>query len=101
MAVTVAKGCEVAAILLAVVPLFVLTLAHFLVPGGRMTRWRIIGFVIGFFAIQLCRLINIDLYVFRFISFNTPFDHRCSLSNQRSCLIGFNRTIAAQIAEHR
>jgi drug/metabolite transporter (DMT)-like permease len=39
---------SMAAILLAVVPLFVLTLAHFLVPGGRLTRWRIVGFVIGF-----------------------------------------------------
>ena len=39
---------SMAAILLAVVPLFVLTLAHFLIPGGRLTRWRIIGFVIGF-----------------------------------------------------
>ena len=37
-----------AAILLAVVPLLVLTLAHFLIPGARLTRWRIVGFVIGF-----------------------------------------------------
>lgn len=39
---------SMAGILLAVVPLFVLTLAHFLIPGGRLTRWRIVGFVIGF-----------------------------------------------------
>ena len=39
---------SMAGILLAVVPLFVLMLAHFLIPGGRLTRWRIVGFVIGF-----------------------------------------------------
>jgi drug/metabolite transporter (DMT)-like permease len=39
---------SMAGILLAVVPLFVLTLSHFLIPGGRLTRWRIVGSVIGF-----------------------------------------------------
>ena len=39
---------SMAGILLGVVPLFVMTLAHFLIPGGRLTRWRILGFVIGF-----------------------------------------------------
>ena len=39
---------SMAGTLLAVVPLFVLTLGHFLIPGGRLTRWRILGFVIGF-----------------------------------------------------
>lgn len=38
---------SMAGILMAVMPLFVLTLAHFFVPGGRLTRWRVVGFVIG------------------------------------------------------
>jgi drug/metabolite transporter (DMT)-like permease len=37
-----------AGVLLAMVPLFVLALSHFLVPGGRLTRWRCLGFGIGF-----------------------------------------------------
>ena len=36
---------SMAGILMAVMPLFVLTLAHFFVPGGRLTRWRVVGFV--------------------------------------------------------
>lgn len=39
---------SLAGILMAVMPLFVLTLAHFLVPGARMTVSRAIGFVLGF-----------------------------------------------------
>jgi drug/metabolite transporter (DMT)-like permease len=35
------------------VPLFVLTIAHFLIPGGRLTRWRVVGFVIGFSGVIL------------------------------------------------
>lgn len=44
---------SMAGILLAVVPLFVLMLAHFLIPGGRLTRWRIGGFVIGFSGVVM------------------------------------------------
>ncbi len=39
---------SLAGILMAVMPLFVLTLAHFFVPGARLTRYRVAGFVIGF-----------------------------------------------------
>ncbi|MDJ0813777.1 MAG: DMT family transporter [Woeseiaceae bacterium] len=39
---------SMAGILMAVMPLFVLTLAHFFIPGGRLTPWRAVGFVIGF-----------------------------------------------------
>ena len=39
---------SLAGILMAVMPLFVLTLAHFLVPGARMTVSRAAGFVLGF-----------------------------------------------------
>ena len=35
-------------VLMAVMPLFVLTLAHFLVPGARLTPFRLAGFVAGF-----------------------------------------------------
>ena len=44
---------SMAGILLAVVPLLVLTIAHFLVPGGRLTRWRIVGFVLGFAGVVI------------------------------------------------
>jgi drug/metabolite transporter (DMT)-like permease len=37
-----------AAILMAVTPLFVLTLAHFFVPGSRLTPARVAGFVFSF-----------------------------------------------------
>ena len=37
-----------AGITMAVVPLLVLPLAHFLIPGDRMSRRKFIGFVIGF-----------------------------------------------------
>ncbi len=39
---------SLAGILMAVMPLFVMTLAHYFVPGARLTRYRITGFVIGF-----------------------------------------------------
>lgn len=39
---------SMAGILMAVMPLFVLTLAHFFIPGARLTPWRGFGFVIGF-----------------------------------------------------
>ena len=42
-----------AGISMAVVPLFVLPLAHFLVPDERMTRARLFGFVFGFFGVVL------------------------------------------------
>lgn len=35
-------------VLMAVMPLFVLSLAHFFVPGARLTPFRIAGFVAGF-----------------------------------------------------
>ncbi len=37
-----------AGILMAVMPLFVLTLAHFFIPGARLSPLRVAGFVIGF-----------------------------------------------------
>ena len=40
-------------ILMAVMPLVVLVLAHFLVPGERLNRWRASGFVLGFAGIIL------------------------------------------------
>lgn len=39
---------SLAGVLMAVMPLFVLTLAHFFVPGARLTPFRAVGFVIGF-----------------------------------------------------
>jgi len=39
---------SMAGVLMAVMPLFVLTLAHFLVPGARLTPYRGAGFVMGF-----------------------------------------------------
>jgi len=39
---------SLAGILMAVMPLIVLTLAHFLLPGSRLTPYRIAGFIIGF-----------------------------------------------------
>ena len=35
-------------VLMAVMPLFVLTLAHFLIPGARLTPFRLAGFLAGF-----------------------------------------------------
>jgi drug/metabolite transporter (DMT)-like permease len=37
-----------AGILMAVMPLATLSLAHFLVPGERLTQYRIVGFLLGF-----------------------------------------------------
>ena len=42
-----------AGITMAVVPLFVLPLAHFLVPGERMSRAKVSGFFIGFGGVVL------------------------------------------------
>ncbi len=42
-----------AGICMAVVPLLVLPLAHFLVPGERMTARKAVGFVIGFAGVAL------------------------------------------------
>jgi len=39
---------SLAGILMAIMPLFVLTLAHFFIPGARMTPSRLAGFVVGF-----------------------------------------------------
>ena len=39
---------SLAGVLMAVMPLFVLTLAHFFVPGARLTPSRGVGFVVGF-----------------------------------------------------
>jgi drug/metabolite transporter (DMT)-like permease len=39
---------SMAGILMAVMPLFVLTLAHFFIPGARLTPRRSIGFLVGF-----------------------------------------------------
>lgn len=39
---------SLAGILMAVMPLFVLTLAHFFIPGGTLTPFRVVGFVLGF-----------------------------------------------------
>ena len=40
-------------ILMAVMPLVVLMLAHFLVPDERMNRWRLAGFLLGFVGIVM------------------------------------------------
>ncbi len=39
---------SLAGILMAAMPLFVMTLAHFFVPGARLTPYRAVGFVVGF-----------------------------------------------------
>ncbi len=39
---------SLAGILMAVMPLLVLLLAHFLIPGGRLTLYRTGGFIVGF-----------------------------------------------------
>jgi drug/metabolite transporter (DMT)-like permease len=38
---------------MAVMPLFVLTLAHFLLPGSRLTPYRIAGFAVGFSGVVI------------------------------------------------
>ncbi|MFW8594976.1 DMT family transporter [Cribrihabitans neustonicus] len=47
-----------AGVSMAVVPLFVLPLAHLLVPGERMTAWRTAGFLTGFAGVVV--LIGLD-----------------------------------------
>lgn len=44
---------SLAGVLMAMMPLFVLTLAHFFVPGGRLTGFRVAGFVTGFLGVAL------------------------------------------------
>lgn len=39
---------SLAGILMAAMPLFVLTLAHFFIPGAKLTPFRVVGFVVGF-----------------------------------------------------
>ncbi len=39
---------SLAGILMAVMPLFVMTLAHYFVPGARLTPYRVLGFLVGF-----------------------------------------------------
>ena len=39
---------SLAGVLMATMPLFVLTLSHFFVPGSRLTRFRALGFLAGF-----------------------------------------------------
>jgi len=39
------------AILMAIMPIMVLTLAHFFVPGAQLTRFRAAGFVVGFVGV--------------------------------------------------
>jgi drug/metabolite transporter (DMT)-like permease len=47
-----------AGVLMAVMPLFVLSLAHFFVPGSRLTLFRVFGFIAGFVGVVL--VIGID-----------------------------------------
>ena len=42
-----------AGVLMAVMPLFVLSLAHFFVPGARLTLFRVAGFIAGFAGVML------------------------------------------------
>ena len=42
---------SLAGVLMAVMPLFVLTLAHYLVPGARLTVYRAAGFILGFIGV--------------------------------------------------
>ena len=44
---------SLAGILMAVMPLFVLTLAHFFVPGERLTPHRVAGFVVGLAGVSV------------------------------------------------
>jgi drug/metabolite transporter (DMT)-like permease len=44
---------SLAGVLMAVMPLFVLTLAHFFVPGARLTLYRAAGFVLGFAGVVM------------------------------------------------
>jgi drug/metabolite transporter (DMT)-like permease len=42
---------SLAGVLMAVMPLFVLTLSHMFIPGARLTGYRVIGFLTGFAGI--------------------------------------------------
>lgn len=42
---------SMAGVLMAIMPLFVLTLSHFFVPGSRLTLFRALGFTLGFAGI--------------------------------------------------
>ena len=44
---------SLAGILMSVMPLFVLTLAHFFLPGSRLTPSRVTGFILGFAGVVL------------------------------------------------
>lgn len=44
---------SMAAVLMSVMPLYVLTLAHFFVPGSRLNAAKIVGFVAGFAGVVL------------------------------------------------
>lgn len=44
---------SLAGILMAVMPLFVLTLAHFFLPGSRLTPYRVAGFFVGFAGVVI------------------------------------------------
>ena len=43
----------VTGVLMAIMPLFVLTLSHFFIPGARLTPYRAVGFVLGFTGVVL------------------------------------------------
>lgn len=43
---------SLAGVLMAVMPLFVLTLAHFFLPGSQLTASRMTGFVVGFIGVM-------------------------------------------------
>jgi drug/metabolite transporter (DMT)-like permease len=42
---------SLAGVLMAVMPLFVLTLSHFFVPGARLSGYRVLGFLTGFVGV--------------------------------------------------
>ncbi len=44
---------SLAGILMAVMPLFVLTLAHYFIPGARLTASRLVGFILGFAGVTV------------------------------------------------
>lgn len=44
---------SLAGVLMAVMPLFVLTLSHFFIPGAQLTRYRVAGFAIGLTGVVL------------------------------------------------
>lgn len=41
------------AVLMAIMPLFVITLSHFFVPGQRLNAYRVVGFAVGFAGVVL------------------------------------------------